>query len=465
MAGRTSASTGIIVTIVILALLTLGFFVGFAVVLGKNSDLKRELASASANNSEIIGAERNRDDVRALIAQATTSDQKTLVGYLVAQRDGLVQRVTGDKRDTLATIETKLKGMENVEGSLLAALTMRDTTLAGLKKQLESAEAARAQALEDLKNESNRIAGMSDTHAKTLRDLNGQIETMKTDNDAYRKAIEEFRLAMGAQSDSQRTSSEENIKRLQDQVNKLNEEKLVLEANIAKLRGDRAQNAFRADDEGALVDGSIIGLNEADGTVTLNVGRQQKMVLGMTFAVYGSAAALKPDADGNTPAGKAMLEVISVGDLTSVARVTRELRGNPVVRGDVIANAAYDPNKIYRFVVMGNFDADRDGVSTVAERNEIEQMIRAWGGAVSTELAGDTDFVVLGSEPPLGPRPSNDAPFEVVQEFTRRFQEVERYKSVFEQARATNIPVYSENRFYTLIGKTPAPIRRRAGNQ
>lgn len=464
MAGRTSASTGIIVTIVILALLTLGFFVGFAVVLGKNGDLKRELASASSTQSEIIGAERNRDDVRTLIAEATKAPERTLVGYLVAQRDGLVQRLTGDKRDTLATIETKLKGIEGVEGSLLSAITSRDTTVDGLTKQLATAEAARAQALEDLKNESNRIASITDAHTKTLRDLNAQIGVMASDNDAYRKEIDSFRAAMGAQNEGQRTASDENIKRLQDQVNKLNEEKLVLEANIAKIRGDRSKNAFKGEDESMLVDGTIIGLNEADGTVTLNLGRQQKMVLGMSFAVYGSAASLKPDADGNTPAGKATLEVISVNDLTSVARVTRELRGNPVVRGDVIANAAYDPNKIYRFVVMGNFDSDRDGAATVAERNEIEIMVRSWGGEVSEELGGDTDFVIFGSEPPLGPRPNNDAPFEVVQEFTRRFREVERYKTTFEQARATNIPTLSENRFYTLVGKTPAAVRRRAGN-
>jgi hypothetical protein len=463
MAGRTSASTGIIVTIVILTLLTLGFFVGFAVTLGKNSDLKRELASASANQSEIVGVERNRDDVRTLIAEATKSEQRTLVGYLVAQRDGLVQRISGDKRDTLASIEAKLQGAEGSEGSLLAMLSSRDTQLQGLTQQLATAEAARTQALEDLKNESNRIATITSQHAATLKQLNEQIGTMSGDNEAYRKAIEEYRAAMSAQNEGVRTASDESTRRLQDQINKLTEEKLVLEANLAKLRGERSKTAFRGDAESALVDGTIIGLNEADGSVTINLGRQQKMVLGMTFAVYGSPAAMKPDADGNIPAGKATLEVISVGDLTSVARVTRELRGNPVVRGDVIANAAYDPNKVYRFVVFGNFDTDRDGLPTVAERGEIESMIRGWGGEVTEDLQGDADFVVLGSRPVLPPRPGNDAPFEVVQEFTRRFRDVERYDALFTQAGNVGVEVLNENRLYTLIGKPPAPMRRRAG--
>ena len=56
--------------------------------------------------------------------------------------------------------------------------------------------------------------------------------------------------------------------------------------------------------------------------------------------------------------------MINVGDTASTCRVTSEVKGNPVVKGDVIANAIYDPNKQYKFVAFGNFDTNRDGLVT-----------------------------------------------------------------------------------------------------
>ena len=41
--------------------------------------------------------------------------------------------------------------------------------------------------------------------------------------------------------------------------------------------------------------------------------------------------------------------------------VTRSVPGQPLVRGDVVANAVYDPNYRFKFLVHGKFDIDADG--------------------------------------------------------------------------------------------------------
>ena len=168
---------------------------------------------------------------------------------------------------------------------------------------------------------------------------------------------------------------------------------------------------YKGADEAALVDGTVIGANGSDRQAFISIGDKQKVVLGMTFSVYSDKTQIRPDADGNYPRGKATLEVINVGESSSTCRITSEARGNPVVKGDVIANPIYDPNKTYKFVVFGNFDANRDGTATALERREINAMIESWGGKVVDDLTGDVDFLVLGERPILPPRPSAESPF------------------------------------------------------
>jgi len=171
----------------------------------------------------------------------------------------------------------------------------------------------------------------------------------------------------------------------------------------------------------------------------------------MTFAVYTDAATLKPDAAGNYPTPKGEIEVTRLDDESATCRLLNERAGNPIARGDVIANPVYDPEKVYVFLIEGNFDADRDGVATPLERQDVEALIRDWGGNVTDELTGNVDFLVLGSRPVLGPAPAGDDPLIVQQEYIRLTQKVKRYDEVFDKAVKTSIPILNLNRLDTLI--------------
>ena len=57
-----------------------------------------EIAQMTQENQEIIGTERRRDDIRLLTDKARQSPQKTLVGYLAAQREDLAQRIANAER-------------------------------------------------------------------------------------------------------------------------------------------------------------------------------------------------------------------------------------------------------------------------------------------------------------------------------------------------------------------------------
>jgi hypothetical protein len=460
MAGRTSASFGITLTIIILSVLTLGLFVAFAVFFGKYSDAQQKLAQAKQDNQEVVGSERNRDDVRVLIEEAKKSPQRSLVAYLVANRDELVQTLSGDRRDTGDTLKKKLEAIDAQGQPLISVVQARDASIKGLESERDQLKSARDQAVADLKNMIDQTTQLDTQRKESMAQQQKMIDDYKAEIESYRSGTDTYRENLAKQLETVTNERNEVENRLQEQLKEQTEKTLIVEAQLAKLRGDQSKQLFRGQDEATLVDGEVIGTNEVDRTVVLNVGRNKKIVLGMTFAAYPNAAAIRSNAEGEYAAGKATLEVINVGDTTSVARITSELRGNPVVRGDVIANAVYDPNKVYSFVVFGNFDTDRDAIATQAERGDIEAMVRGWGGEVVDDLTGDTDFLVLGERPQLPPRPGASAPLEVALEFQRRFNDVEKYDSLLRQATATGVPVLNENRLYTLTGRAPARPRR-----
>lgn len=462
MAGRTSIGFGIGATITVLALLTLTLFVLTIVFFGRYRDQVAQVSQLRLDQSDVVtGEERNRDDVRALITRAKENRQ-SLVGFMVESQGGVMQKVTGVRRDTLSDLETKLAGVTGAETStVLSLLQQRDAQIRNLNDSLAQAEAARQAALADQQAEVARIASLMATQQSTVDALNAQVGALRSEVEEYRTGADQYKARIDAASDAARNEAAEERRRLEAQVATLRDENLVLSNQVQVLRGQRSSEILRGGDEASLVDGSVVELDTAQRQVFLSIGSRQHVVLGMTFTVYNDARAIQPRDDGTYPPGKATLEVISVGDTTSTARILSEIRGNPIVRGDVVANALFDPNKVYKFRVIGNFDANRDAIATPAERTEIEALIAAWGGEVVTDLSGDVDFLVLGERPLVPARPGSDAPFAVVQEFSRLSREADQYDTLLRQAGATSIPVLNENRLYTLIGRVPAPVARR----
>lgn len=458
MAGRTSTSVGMGVAVTVLSLTTVGFFVAFAVYFAKANDKARLVDQANQNNAEIIGPnERNRDDVLNLVKDAKKNGNQSLVGYLLDSQGATMQLVGGSKRGTATDLAAKMKdaGLSG-NSTLLATLSDRAAEVANLKAQVEQEKAAKQKAAADLASEVDRVGRLREDHQKTIDSIQGQITQLRDENETVRKGMEDYKKQLDAQRERQTTESAEKVKGLQDQLTKANETILVQNGQLASLRQQKSGELFKADDESALVDATVLSTNPGERQAFISIGSRQRVVLGMSFNVYSTKAAIRPDKDGNYPSGKAVVEVIQVAPSSATCRIVSEVKGNPVVTGDVVANPLFDPNKSYKFVIFGNFDANRDGSATNLERQDIASMIQSWGGAVADDLTGDVDFLVLGEKPMLPPRPPADAPLEVIQEYIRREHDVQQYESLLKRAQSTSVPVISENRLYTLLGKTPS---------
>ncbi|GMV24822.1 MAG: hypothetical protein AMXMBFR58_08530 [Phycisphaerae bacterium] len=462
--ARTSTGLGMGITVAILGVLSLALFIFFAIFYGKWNTLNTEKRNAQAEQERFIkNSERNRDDVMRLIEMARKDGNKSLVGYLVDTNQTLTRRITGSPNDSLEVLEQKAASVGAANTALLSAIRDNLSKIDQLTSDLQKSDADRVKALEDKKAEVDRMAVLEKSHADTIAALNEDINKYKNEITSYREGTDSARKEM----DARVQNLQEQIARMQEEFDteraRMTEEGLVLASQIKALRGDRAKEIFTGRPEESLADAEVVGVTAADGTVIISIGQREKVTIGMSFSVFADAAAIKPDdATGAYPRGKAGLEVISVDPETATCRIVWNARGNPVVKGDVVANPIYDPRKVYKMVVYGNFDVNNDGIATPEETDTIRVMIQNWGGQVldaEKGLAGDTDFLVLGERPVLPPQPNSGSPFEVVQNYIRLDQIVKRYDDLYEKARSTSLPVLNENRLYTLLGRQ-RPVRR-----
>lgn len=453
MASRTSSSIGVGITVTLLGIATLALFVTTIVFYSQKTNLDKSLKEAQEGSKDYITeAERGSDAVQQIVSVAR-GQRKSAMGYLLESQRDIMTRVTGSQRDSAADLIRKIEAIpDSGSTNLLAIVRDRETQIAGLQQRLTDAEAARDRALTDRAAEARRVSAIETQARQTIAAATAEIDRYKDEVDQLRDQINVYKAQSDARVDTIRADAQSREEALQAELTKSQRERVLAVSRIAELEKLAKGQRFTGQSEELLVDGEIIGVDPIDRTVFINRGRRDRLTLGLTFEVYADSSAMRPDAEGNMPPGKASIEVIKIDQDTATARIVRESRGNAIIRGDAIANAVYDPRKTYKFVVFGNFDANRDGRYTPQEAADVRAKILGWRGEVVEELTGDVDFLVLGERPVLPPEPSRTAPIEVVQQYIRLRQIRDRYDELFQRATEAAIPVLNLNRLETLTG-------------
>lgn len=458
MAGRSSGN-GVWVLISILSVLCLGLVTSTFYFVSKSQATSKELATLQTDTEAfVLSSERGNDQIMR-IRERASQERKSVVGYLNDTMKELARTTTGNERDAIETIRQRITGADISASDLIGQIRELNNTIAAKDQEIATIDGARQRALADRQSEIDRTQELRQAHDAQIESIMGQITTYQGEIDQLRSGVDTLRSNADDQIASGKRRADEQINQLRADIRELTLEKQDL---LKRLRDQQERSRGEiniGDPEEALVDGRIIGVDAAANTVTINRGRQDRVRLGMTFAVYSRPSAIAPNASGDYAAPKARLEIIRINETSSDARIIGSQAGQAVVRDDVIANSVYDPNKVYKFITFGSFDANGDGVATPLEADQIRAQIAQWGGLNSDELTGDVDFVVLGERPIVPPPPPVDASPEIVKEWERIYSMASRYDQLFEDARSTFIPVLNQNRFYTLIGKRLGDLR------
>jgi hypothetical protein len=455
MASRSSSGIGVGITITLLGVACLALFITTIVFLSKFQGAQRQLNQNIAESEEFIRQDERNNDAIQRFKDPAKQARMSVVGYLNDSLKQTMGAVSGSANDTFTQLSEKLQKVEGASSNnLIGVVHTRDAEIADLKTKLDDSDKSRQTALQDLRNEADRTKALEEAHKKTIDSMNADIDRYKAEVEQYRQQVNEAKQGMDVREAKRTEASAQAESALKESIRKLDSENLQLKEQLGKLRAEKTSQILKPTPEATLVDGDIIALNSGANSVTINRGTRDKVILGMTFAVYSDATAIKPDAIGEYPRGKATIEVTNVGETSSVCRITSETKGNPVVRGDVIANAVYDPKKVYTFLIRGNFDPKGTGVATPNGAEDVKAMIVSWGGKTTDELTGAVDFLVLGQRPQLPPKPTKDTPEPVVREYIRLDTLAQQYDQLLQQAISTSLPVLNENRLNTLIGRT-----------
>lgn len=453
MAARSGAGTGVVVSLVVFVICTVAMLVLTIVFYSKyNEAIENQNKAENALNQFASNEVRNRDDVKAMMAEAGT---RSVVGYLLDQRRTLMTNVTGNPETRLdqVTFEFRPYGVRENE-SLRAFAARSQSELNAARGELEAKNRQLAQMEELVRQKDQQLAAATRARNEAVEEVSGRIQTYATSVDQYKTQVDSTISAVNQTIQNQQAVHARSRAELESLLDDARRQVAMRDGRLAQFEEAFNRTRLLAPDPSRLVDAHVLE-NPRGNTLFIDRGQQDKIVLGMTFEVYDNAASLTPDrVTGELPRGKASIEIVNVGPSTSTGIITRQTAGRPVVRGDVIANAVYDPERTYTFLVHGVFDINGDGLPTASEADDIRRLIRSWGGTIieGDELRGDLDFLILGVQPPKpGPLPSAP-PDHVLRDWMNRNAAWAKYDELFRQATDAKIPVLNANRFFTLIG-------------
>ena len=415
--------------------------------------------------TQVSGARQGQDKAEAELAEfASPSEQSSpdidalkaasgsVVGALTEERNALRTLIANDPGKSQAEI-TAAAGTLGVAGRSLfpevARLQNEVSALQELNNTLQQdldKASARAAAAEQAK------ADLDQSYKDSLANLGATVDQTGDALKATQSKIQEQKSTLDGQMADTRGDYTTQIASLDDSIGERDAEIRRLLKIIDDISGPSQldpgpSNLTRAD-------GRIVSVIGGRPEVYISLGRSDRLQMGMTFEVFDSNDLVKLN-EYQQLRGKATIEVVSVDEAASVARIVRLDRGQAVGDNDQIVNLAYDPDAILKFYVYGDFDIDGQGVANAEGRDQIISKIRQWRGQVADALTYDVDFLVLGAEPPLPtPPPEGEVDPVKIATYVAEQREFETYQQLIGEARSDslNIPILNQNRFLALVG-------------
>jgi hypothetical protein len=336
---------------------------------------------------------------------------------------GFIQIVRGLKAELDKTINAKLETEKQLDDKMKE---FEDTRQANFEKEqtLLAEKEKLMQQVADIEEKYNENAALleqtTSEQVKTLRDqLQQARDEMKALNDRLLNTQEELKVA------------QDDLKSEKEKLSKI------------EPGPDREVLAHQPD-------GKIILIDDQAEVVHLNIGIDDHVYQGLTLTVYDRGTSIPEDGKG-----KAEIEVFDVAKTYSAARIIKSELIKPILQGDLVANLIWDADRTNVFVIAGDFDLDNDGMLDYNGAGKIKTLIEKWGGRVDDAISIDTDFVVLGKQPQVLQRPTQDEidiDPRALDVYNESLQRLERYNGLRDQAQSLWIPIFTYDRFLYFIG-------------
>lgn len=228
---------------------------------------------------------------------------------------------------------------------------------------------------------------------ETQKALDEEIETHKTN-------IAKLETRLDEMQKTGRKRNEEHSNEIQEIQNQVNS----LDTHVAKLEDENGVLKHKVDEYEREVfdnpDGRILGVSPEIKMVVVNLGSDDGLRPNFTFAVYS-----KHVTNFQKDEHKAMIEITRiVGAHQAEARITLENPRDPILTGDYVLTAAWDPGFSVHIALAGEFDLDSDGNSDLTRLiNDIQRnggKVVAYhdeNGDIVGKIDASTRFFVRGT--------------------------------------------------------------------
>ena len=444
------------VWMIVFAALWLTSTVFLVIMYTGQAELKDQNEKLLAAKAKLISS----SEERSVELFKSASPQRTAVGLLEAARAQTAEVATGEKSDDAGAVASKRDELlrtiredgvvskpKRFDGTsyhealtiLYGAFKSENTLRTNAQDRVGQLEAE----VDHLAKATNQQKNDFDQRAKELAD---QLAEAEAQRDQFRQQHTQQLADLGRDFEDRRQQTEVDLtkerqdnKALQDQVSKL-EERLAAISEV--LPGPKDMATARQ------ADGRLLTAITGDDVVYINRGRQHRLTLGLRFAVYPAGAGIP--VDGNA---KGQIEVVSIGEETAECAIRRVSPGQVLLEGDLIANPIYDPERSVNFLVLGEFDLDRDGLLDRDGGAFIESMVADWGGTIQSELTALTDFVVVGAAPRRPRTPRDDSP-DATARFAARSKVYDQYMDTVSLAKSLGVPILNQQTFLNFLGYT-----------
>jgi hypothetical protein len=229
------------------------------------------------------------------------------------------------------------------------------------KRNLESANNVNAQKLkvetDELTKSKTDLSAEHDKHESERQGLLGKVDQYQSDNSKMQAEIANLNAKIRKMEEDYSKSlslAQQNIREYRD---RLEQKETVLERP----------------------DGVVTYVDYNRGEIHANLTRGTGARPQMQFSIFDSSSPGLP-----TDKPKGTVELTSVGDRESIARITKTNNHiEPIRVGDFVYSAAWSPNDPMRFALIGRIDINRDGRD---DRADLKRMIEAAGGIVDYDL-------------------------------------------------------------------------------
>ncbi len=453
--------------LIIFVVLFLASTTGLVLLFVHQEDLRLETVQAQSLFREYVGTRlKNSGKLESYQAMGKAATPKqTPVEALLADRDRLAEMVTGSaastSQDAVEKITSLIKGISVPGSNSLKQIAQSD--LVGALQQAVNLIQSENQQIQQYKAQVQQLQNRNNTVTKSYQELEtkfkintqkflSQLHGLATLVDSYKT-----QYTRQLQSIKSQVSKDINI-----QLTKLGKEfsadiedlrdivKRNLRLMIASTRelGPpelRAAATMTVDKLTQKVDGQILDISGP--VVYIDLGSAHHIKPGVRFVV------ISPTLVGQVaPKIKAVIEVTSVGKLTSEARVVKSILSDPILKGDKLINLVYDRELRLKFFVYGEFDLNGDKIMDPNGTQKVIEIINTAGGTVSSQLSPAVNFVIFGKQISKPVSPGAGASALQEQEYKRALRKFNRYNDLKNQIQALAIPVISPKIFASYSG-------------